>query len=43
MGSRVILTGSSVITMNTAQPRAGAIAVDSDSGRIVAVGSLADC
>lgn len=43
MGSRVILTASSVITMNTAQPRAGAIAVDSDSGRIVAVGSLADC
>lgn len=43
MGSRVILTASSVITMNTTQPRADAITVDSDSGLIVAGGSLADC
>ncbi len=39
----MILTAASVITMNPAAPRADAIAVDADSGRILAVGSLAQC
>ena len=42
MGSQAILTAS-VITMDAARPRAGAVAVDRDSGSILAVGSLADC
>ena len=39
----VILTAASVITMNPVLPRAEAIAVDTDSGSIVAVGSLSEC
>ena len=39
----MILTAASVITMNPAAPRADAITVDADSGRILAVGSLAQC
>ena len=42
MGSQVILTAS-VITMDAARPRADAVAVDRDSGSILAVGSLAEC
>lgn len=42
MGSQAILTAS-VITMDAARPRADAVAVDRDSGSILAVGSLADC
>lgn len=43
VGSRTILSAASVITMESAQPRAKAVAVDLDTGRILAVGSLADC
>ncbi|MFM9034522.1 MAG: amidohydrolase family protein, partial [Mycobacterium sp.] len=43
MGARTILSPSSVITMNPAEPRAEAVAVDLDSGTIAAVGSLAQC
>ncbi|MGY4711488.1 amidohydrolase [Mycolicibacterium sp. CBM1] len=43
MGSRSVLAASSVITMNPAQPRARAVTVDRDTGRIVAVGSLEQC
>ena len=43
MGSTVILKAASVITMNPAQPRAEAVAVDADSGEIVAVGSVDQC
>jgi predicted amidohydrolase YtcJ len=43
VGSRSILKAASVITMNPAQPRAEAVAIDLDSGSIVAVGSVADC
>ncbi len=39
----MILTASSVITMNPRQPRAQAVAVDCDSGTIAAVGTLAEC
>lgn len=38
-----ILKAASVITMNPARPRAEAVAVDSDSGRILAAGSLEQC
>ncbi|CAN5458678.1 amidohydrolase [soil metagenome] len=43
MGSSSILKASSVITMNAAQPRVEAVTVDTDSGCITAVGSLAQC
>ncbi|WP_174397594.1 amidohydrolase family protein [Mycolicibacterium sphagni] len=43
MGSRSILKAASVITMDPAQPRAEAVAIDADSGTITAVGSLAHC
>ena len=43
MGSQAILKPASVITMNPAQPRAEAVAVDTGVGTILAVGSLADC
>lgn len=43
MPTTTILKAASVITMNPAQPRAEAIAVDAGSGEIAAVGSLADC
>lgn len=39
----MILTASSIVTMNPAQPRAQAVAVDTDSGKIVAVGTLEQC
>jgi predicted amidohydrolase YtcJ len=43
MGTRSILKAAAVITMNPDQPRAEAVALDADSGTIVAVGSLAQC
>lgn len=43
MGQQSILRAASLITMNPAQPRAEALAMDMDSGAIVAVGSLAQC
>ncbi len=43
MGARTILQAASVITMDPARPRAEAVAVDSGTGEIVAVGSVADC
>ena len=43
MGQQSILRAASPITMNPAQPRAEALAMDMDSGAIVAVGSLAQC
>ena len=43
MGAQAILATSSVITMNPAQSRAEAVAVDLDTGLILAVGSVADC
>jgi predicted amidohydrolase YtcJ len=43
MSADLILTASSVITMDEANPRAEAVAIDTASGTIVAVGSLADC
>ena len=39
----MILTASSVITMNPAQPRAQAVAVDAGTGTIAAVGTLDEC
>jgi len=39
----VILKASAVITMDDANPRAEAVAIDSSDGTIVAVGSLDDC
>ncbi len=39
----MILTASSIITMDAARPRAEAVAVDAESGTILAVGSVADC
>ena len=38
-----ILAAGSIITMNPAQPRAAALAMDTDSGAISAIGSLAEC
>jgi len=43
MGTRSILQAAAAITMNPDQPRAEAVALDADSGTIVAVGSLAQC
>lgn len=43
MSGQVILTASAIITMNDANPRAKAIAVDTGTGRITAVGSLEEC
>lgn len=43
VSSQQILRPKSVITMNPAQPRAEAVAFDTGTGRIEAVGSLADC
>jgi predicted amidohydrolase YtcJ len=42
MATDLILQASSIITMNDDLPRAEAIAVDSSTGQITAVGSLAD-
>lgn len=41
--STTILTASNIITMDPTKPRATALAIDDDSGRIVAVGSLDEC
>ena len=41
--TQVILKAASIITMDPANPRAEAIAFDSTTGVIAAVGSLADC
>ncbi|MGA9147144.1 MAG: amidohydrolase family protein [Candidatus Nanopelagicales bacterium] len=43
MTADTILTASSIITMDPDSPRAQAVAFDSASGIIVAVGSLAEC
>ena len=40
---RSIVKASSVITMDPGRPRAEAVAVDLDSGRILTVGSVQDC
>ena len=42
MATDLILTASSIITMNDAQPRVEALAIDSTAGTINAVGTLAD-
>lgn len=42
MSADLILKTSGIITMNPAQPRAEAVAVDTKAGTIVAVGALAD-
>ena len=43
MAGDLIITASAIITMNKAAPRATAVAVDTGSGTITAVGSLAQC
>ncbi len=43
MATTQILHPKSIITMNPAQPRAEAVAFDVSTGRILAVGSLAEC
>lgn len=43
MPADVILKASAIITMDDANPRAEAVAIDSSDGAIVAVGSLDDC
>ena len=42
MSANLIVKASSIITMNDAAPRAEAVAVDTASGTITAIGSLAD-
>jgi predicted amidohydrolase YtcJ len=43
MTANVILKASSIITMDPSNPRSEAIAIDDITGKIVAVGSVADC
>lgn len=43
MGARSILKAATVITMDPAQPRAEAVLMGTDTGRIVAVGSVEQC
>ena len=43
MAANVIVKASSIITMDESNPRAEAIAIDTSTGKIVAVGSLTDC
>jgi predicted amidohydrolase YtcJ len=43
VGARSILKASSIITMNPGLPRAEAVAVDVDSGSIMAIGSIETC
>lgn len=43
MPANVILKASSIITMDPANPRAEAIAMDDSTGKIVAVGTVAEC
>jgi len=43
MATNVIVKASSIITMDESNPRAEAIAIDVSTGKITAVGSLADC
>lgn len=42
MPADLVITAQTVITMNPAQPRAEAVAVDTVAGTISAIGSLAD-
>ena len=42
MAADLILKASSIITMDEARPRARALAVDTATGRIIAIGSLAE-
>jgi predicted amidohydrolase YtcJ len=42
MATDLILTASTIITMDDAVPRARAVAIDSDTGRITAIGSLSE-
>lgn len=43
MSANVILKASSIITMDPTNPRADAIAMDDSTGKIVAVGTVAEC
>ena len=43
MAAPQILTASAIITMSSAQPRAQALVIDRESGRITACGSLEEC
>jgi predicted amidohydrolase YtcJ len=43
MGTTTILTAASIITMDPRRPRAEAVGFDTDSGRILAVGSVREC
>lgn len=42
MAADLILKASAIITMNDAQPRAEALAIDTNAGTITAIGTLAD-
>jgi predicted amidohydrolase YtcJ len=42
MAADLILKAATVVTMDEANPRAEAIAVDTTTGQITAIGSLAD-
>ena len=41
--TRVIVKAATIITIDPANPRAEAVVVDTDSGKVTAVGSLAQC
>lgn len=43
MSADMILSAASIITMDPARPRASAVAIDSELGRIEAIGSLSEC
>ncbi|MGB3674342.1 MAG: hypothetical protein WA988_07880, partial [Candidatus Nanopelagicales bacterium] len=43
MPADLIIKATAVITMEPSSPRAEAVAVDSSSGEIVAVGTIAEC
>ena len=43
MAADLILKASAIITMDVDAPRAEAIAIDTATGTIAAVGTLADC
>lgn len=42
MATDLILKASTIITMDEARPRARAVAVDTSTGRITAIGSLTE-
>ena len=41
--TRVIVKAATIITIDPANPRAEAVVVDTESGKVTAVGSLAQC